>query len=298
MTIPRFSLIALTTLFPAASSAVLVTTWTADNATLGDAGAASVLLEASPVASDMTSSVGGAVTDYTDVFTLNATQQMQLSSVGLPVTQGLDNVRGDTRKLIGSSFEGFGTQGGSGNVTTRDATIDLFFSPDSLSDASQMIFETGGSGAGSSVHMNGTTMTFAAAQNAGTAVNTSIDLSTIYDVVPDTEDMLLVRLAINMAGDEIVLSATNLGTGLSTNSSVAFTGADWAGGDGTGIFNTQGSTGGSAGGNVPASYSNFDGQFGGMKFYTDEVLSPIPEPSSSVMVFLALSWLGARRVRK
>lgn len=300
----QLSLLTLAAMLPASTIGALVSTWTApqDPGSVGDAGAASVLLLSDPVVNDhqsnplnFTSSVSSG-TNYTDVVVLSGTQQAQVASAGLSVTQGLNNVRGATRKLNGQSLDRLGTLGGSGNVTTRDATIDFFLSPDNLNDVSQLIFETGGSGAGSSLNMLGSTMTFAAAQNQGTATKTSIDLSPIYDAIPDTDNMLHVRLGFDMANDEIVLSAFNLATGLRAVSSTAFTGADWAGTDGTGFFNINGTTGGSAGTNVPANYSNFDGQFAGMQFYTNEVLEPIPEPSSVLLLGLgACGFLRRRR---
>ena len=280
---------------------VLVSTWTAsqDSGSLGDAGAASVLLTGDPVVGaplEFTSSANAWVTNFTDVVVLSSTQQTQLASAGLGVTQGLDNVRGATRKLIGASFESLGNLGSGANVTARDATLDLFLSPDRLDDVSQLIFETGGSGAGSSLNMIGSIMTFGSATNAATAANTMVDLTSIYGGAPNTDDMLHVRLAIDLGNDTISLSALNLATGLRVVSSTAFTGADWAGGDGTGFFNYNGSTGGSAGGNVPGGYSNYDGQFAGLQFYTDEVLEPIPEPSSVLLLGLgACGFLRRRR---
>lgn len=297
----HFSLFSLVAMLPSTTCGVLVSTWTApqDAASLGDAGAASVLFTPDPVVGaplEFTSSVSSG-TDYTDVVVLSATQQAQLASAGLTVTQGLNNVRGATRKLNGLSFESLGNIGGGPpNVSARDATIDFFISPDNLNDASQLIFETGGNGAGSSLNMNGSIMTFGAATNAATAVNTTIDLSTVYDATPNTDNMLQVRLAYDLGNDAITLSAYNLATGLSVNSSIAFTGTDWAGGDGTGIFNINGTTGGSAGSNVPANYSNFDGQLGGLQFYASEVLKPIPEPSSTLLLGLgACGFLRRRR---
>jgi hypothetical protein len=134
---------------------------------------------------------------------LTTTQQEQLAGAGLSITQGLNNVRGATRKLIGPTFQAFGG-GNAGNTT-----IDFFISPDKLDDVSQLIFETGGNGAGSSLNMNGSIMTFAAAQNAATAVNTNVDLNLIYAGTPNTDDMLHVRLGIDMANDTITLSAAN-----------------------------------------------------------------------------------------
>jgi len=290
----KFSLLSLVVIIPTTTSAALVTTWTASQnaADLGDPGAATVQLFPSPVVNiggnpvQYTSSSTN--TDFTDVVELTTTQQEQLAGAGLSITQGLNNVRGATRKLIGPTFQAFGG-GNAGNTT-----IDFFISPDKLDDVSQLIFETGGNGAGSSLNMNGSIMTFAAAQNAATAVKTTVDLNSIYAGTPNTDDMLHVRLGIDMANDTISLSAANLATGLSTNNSIAFTGTIWAGADNTGFFNVQGSTGGSAGGNVPASYANFDGQLGAVSRY-NTVLAPIPEPSSVVLLGLAACGFLRRR---
>lgn len=288
-----------------ASQAALVSTWTADAAPLGNPPAGTVVLAPVPVVNttggvplDFSVSANAGVTDFTDVISLSAAHQTQLAGAGLSVTQGLDNVRGATRKLVGASFDALGNLGSGANVTRRDVTFDMFYSPDRLNDVSQLLFETGGSGAGTSLNMNGNTLTLGVAENAGTAVNTMIDLSAIYAAVPDTTDYLQIRLGLDLTNNLVTLSALNLGTGLSTTSSTAFTGNDWAGADGTGFFNTGGATaGGSAGGNVPGGYSNFDGQFAGFQFYADEVLAPIPEPSSASLIGLAAGLLIRRRRR-
>lgn len=301
------SLLTTSALLPSICSGALISTWTApqDAGSLGDAGSSSVLLTPDPVVNDtsanpfqFTSSVSTG-TDYTDVIVLSASQQAQLSSVGLSVTQGLNNVRGATRRLNSGSFESLGNIGGGPpNVTQRDATFDLFLSPDNLNDVSQLIFETGGSGAGSSLHMNGSVMTLGVATNATLASNTTIDLAGIYGGAPDTDNMLQVRFSIDLTNDLITLSALNLATGLGAANSTSFTGGDWAGSDGTGLFNFNGTAGGSAGNNVPAGYSNFDGQFGGLRFYSSEVLGTVPEPSSSFLMILALGCLTGVRSRK
>ena len=106
----KFSLLSLVAIIPTTTSAALVTTWTASQnaADLGDPGAPTAQLFPSPVVNiggvpvQYTSSSTNA--DFTDVVELTTTQQEQLAGAGLSITQGLNNVRGATRKLTGPTF--------------------------------------------------------------------------------------------------------------------------------------------------------------------------------------------------
>lgn len=205
-------------------------------------------------------------------------------------TKAID-VTGSTSGFTFTTFNGAYS-----GADTANATFDLYVSPDSLGVNDQVLFETGGNGAGAAIGLLNSNMVLA----VGTAT-TTVDLTQVYaETSPAFQDYLFVRAVIDVANNKLTLHVGNLGTGLvasSTNES--FTVNDWAGTEGGGLLNSSGTvasglqsllTGGS-----PSAIA-FDGQFADLIFY-GEALGEIvvPEPGSISLIGLGCTFIFWRR---
>lgn len=232
-------------------------------------------------------------TDYTDIIVNSQALQTGTTNV-------LDNVRGATRNLesedLGTAYGNPGT----GDFDTNDATLCFWISPD-LNGGDQVIFESGGATDGNGLILigDGTNqfdLSFGV-KDGPVSATTTVDLLALYDMTtPDFTDFLKITAFINLTEDQITLDVENLGTGLSSSSSAAYTGTDWDGTDNAGLFQVGGGAMGAA---APlealrngGSWQNFDGQFAGMKVYAG-----VPEPGSCLLLAFAATGLAFRRRR-
>lgn len=199
-----------------------------------------------------------------------------------------------TSSTSGFAFPTF--NGAYSGADTANATFDLYVSPDSLALDDQVLFETGGNGAGSAIGLLNNNLVLAVGGST-----TTVDLAAVYaDQTPDFQDYLYIRAVIDVVNNKLTLHVGNLGTGLvASSSNESFTVNDWAGTEGGGLLNSSGTvasglqsllTGGS-----PSAIA-FDGQFADLIYY-NEALGEIvvPEPGSVSLIGLGCIFMFWRR---
>lgn len=202
-------------------------------------------------------------------------------------------------------------------TTTVDFSVDLYFSPSSLTEVG-VLWETGGTGAGTGIVQDGSNILISAAQNAANQSDITLDLNSLN---PAANAWFLLRVMID-PGNSLTASITD-GSGAVISGTTAFSGTDWAGGNTTGLGDFDGNIGGdvnntlsapliAAGGN-PAlgansgriddsatergAWSYWGGQVGSVSYgYGDMANSDlVPEPSQTALIALGLAAMILRR---
>lgn len=183
-----------------------------------------------------------------------------------------------------------------GNPTDTSSTLELWFKPDSLSGARQVIFETGGNTRGMSIILEGDALLFRLKDGASVvSVTHTLNGSDVTDFVQFVG-------VIDLVNDV----ATVYVNGSFANSAAAVGISDWAGGNGSGLGARNSQVGGNNGDLGGA--DEFAGQIALLRFYADQTLSTAdvlqnyhdvvtPEPSTALLVGLGLVGLGVARHR-
>jgi len=190
-----------------------------------------------------------------------------------------------------------GIPGGAGTPTEEDATFELVFR---LNDDSgrHILFETGGSGRGTILFVDGTTLTFESQQGSGN--NAVVSLTGL--AVGDFHQVVATIDMESDAIDEIELFHNGQAFAGNTAGPADGTQNDWDGGDNAGLGSNNGTN--ADGG----SFTNFDGDIAIMRYYrgTDFNQSQaqqnfgalVPEPSTIALAVMGLLGLCGELLRR
>jgi hypothetical protein len=174
-----------------------------------------------------------------------------------------------------------------GNPTNDSASFEMWFSPSDTS-GQEILFETGGTGNGVSLAIDGTKILFT--PSSASAATTG---QLVFDGL--TTDYTHVVGVIERTGAGADASLFVNGSLADSLSLAGFT--DWAGTDNSGLGQTNGSTGGNNTGLLDG-FGKFSGEIAVMRFY-DTLLTPsdvltlyaVPEPTT-LLIWSLLAGLG------
>lgn len=215
------------------------------------------------------------------------------------------------------SLEAYNTLIGT-QPTTQDFSVDIYFSPSDLTEVG-VLWETGGTGAGSGIVQDGNEILISAAQNATNQSGLTLDLNALSPVV---DAWYLLRVSIDPT-NSLTASVTD-GSGAVISATTSFSGTDWAGGNGTGLGSFDGNIGGDVNATLSApliaaggdptiggsatridvlaesgAWSVWGGQVGLVEYAYGDMANfeLVPEPSQTLFLGLGLIALGLRRRR-
>ncbi|MEM9352105.1 MAG: autotransporter-associated beta strand repeat-containing protein [Planctomycetota bacterium] len=127
------------------------------------------------------------------------------------------------------------TLGGVGQASRRNATFEVWFKPNDLSTADQIIQETGGAGRGTIISLDGNNLEFLANGNASTSISTTLANTDWHQVVG------VVNVTNNNSADDFISLYLN-GAFIGDTSGTLTNIDDWAGGNQGGLGSFGGAT--------------------------------------------------------
>ena len=152
-------------------------------------------------------------------------------------------------------------EGLSGNPSDADASFELWTKPANLTTGSQILFETGGSGDGSSLTLNNGELRY--------QVKDGTPIAKVTHTLTDASQYVHVVGVYNRDGDgskDVISLYVNGQRVASDDSQTAL--HDWAGSDPSGLGNNQGSVGGTGTGDFDISgYDHYSGEVSVFRFY-------------------------------
>ena len=225
----------------------------------------------------------------TNQWTVSGTTSAATTTTFPGITGSFDMGTGDI--ISGVSFDSIAP----GDPSNENMSLELWFRPASLSGGQQVLFETGGNQDGLALLLNNNTLTLRA-KDSGTIISTSTTLAA------NAGEFYQAAITISLNG-----TASLYVDGIFQSSTPAAGLSDWSNGNGAGIGTRVGQLGSNSGSALNG-YGDFIGEIALMRFYRDQVLSPLevtqnfnavatPEPGTAVLVALGLVGLAARRRR-
>ena len=174
--------------------------------------------------------------------------------------------------------------GGTGGASTRPATFEVWFKPNDLSTANQIIQETGGSGRGTILSLSNNNLEFLANGNVSTSISTTLANTDWHQVVG------VVKVTNNGLADDFVELYLN-GAFIGDTSGAPVNINDWAGGN-QGGFGSFGGVSHPIDGQIPGNNTgvDFNGALHLYRYYDEALTGSQVLDNYNTIVNPAASW--------